>query len=80
MNFLPKFGSFTNGMYVVTGVVIFRRLIGKVVHSNYPQIHQVGDWVNWPHYRNKTTKKPQFIKKSKFNSWYYEEEIDWHKF
>ena len=80
MSLIPKFGTFTNGVYDIKGVVIFKRVIGKVVRTDYPYIHGMGKWVYLSEYHLKGDTKPQFIRKSKYNMWYSNDEIEWFKY
>lgn len=79
MGLLPRFGTFTNGTYVILGCIIFKRVIGKIINSDYPHLNEIGDWVNWPEYSNKKDKKPHFIKKEDYKNWYSDDDIDWYK-
>ncbi len=58
-----KIGIFTNNVYDILGIVIFKTLYGIVIKTKYPSVYKKYKCVNLPLYHLPTDKKPQFIKK-----------------
>lgn len=71
-----KIGIFTNGLYDIKGIIVFGRLIGKVVRSDFEYIYKVGQFVYLPEYLGEDT-FPQFIKKKNKNIQTYRDEYEW---
>jgi hypothetical protein len=72
-----KIGIFTNGLYDIKGIIVFRRLIGRVIRSDFEYIYKVGQFVNLPEYHNQEDVEPQFVKKQNKNIQTYRDEYDW---
>ena len=58
-----KIGIFTNGVYDIAGIVLFKTLYGIVIKTNYPSVYRLHQRVEIPYYHLPTDKKPQFVKK-----------------
>ena len=58
-----KIGVFTNGVYDIVGIVLFKTLYGIVIKTRYPSIYRLYQKVGLPYYHLPIDKKPQFIKK-----------------
>jgi hypothetical protein len=58
-----RIGIFTNGVYDIVGIILFKTLYGIVVKTNYPSVYKKYQKVNLPLYHLSTDKNPQFIKK-----------------
>jgi hypothetical protein len=58
-----KLGVFTNNAYDIAGIVLFKRLYGVVIKTNYPSVYKLYQIVEIPYYHLPTDKQPQFIKK-----------------
>jgi hypothetical protein len=48
-----KVGTFTNRVFDIFGIVIFKKVIGVVKSSTIPHIVKRGEWVIFPLYRGK---------------------------
>lgn len=59
---IPQFGTFTNDVYEITGLMWFGRLFGKCVKSKYPSVINACDWKNLPQYHLSSDIVPQFNK------------------
>jgi len=58
-------GIYTNNAYDIFGIVLFKRLYGIVIKTNYPFVYKKYQKVDLPLYHLPTDKKPQFYKKLK---------------
>lgn len=58
-----RLGIFTNGVYDIAGIVLFKKLHGIVIKTSYPSIYKLYQNVEIPYYHLPTDKKPQFVKK-----------------
>lgn len=58
-----KIGVFTNGVYDIVGIVIFKKLYGIIIKTNYPSVYKLRQWVEISFYHLPTDEKPQFRKK-----------------
>lgn len=58
-----KIGVFTNQVYDIAGIVLFKKLYGIVIKTRYPSVYRFSQWVEIPFYHLPTDEKPQFRKK-----------------
>lgn len=58
-----KIGVFTNQVYDIAGIVLFKKLYGIVIKTKYPSVYRLRQWVEIPFYHLPTDEKPQFRKK-----------------
>jgi len=67
MSVLNK-NKFTNGAYTIEGRIIgiwrFKRIIGTIILSNYPDVYAINCQVNFPLYHLFWDEKPQFYLES----------------
>ena len=59
-----QIGIFTNGVYDIVGIVVFKKLYGIVIKTKYPSVYKLYQSVEIPYYHLPTDKKPQFRKKA----------------
>lgn len=64
MQKITKFsvGNFTNGLYVVRGVIVEGVLSGVITKTNYPELYKKGTYVEVLEFTNKNDEVPHFIK------------------
>ena len=53
---------YTNGVYWILGICIWRQIFGVCVKTSHPQVKRVGEFLVWPEYHLKTDIVPQFWK------------------
>ncbi len=58
-----RIGIFTNDVYDIVGIVIFKKLYGIVIKTKYPSVYRLYQSVEISYYHLPTDKKPQFRKK-----------------
>ncbi len=58
-----RIGIFTNDVYDIAGIVLFKKLYGIVIKTKYPSVYRLYQSVEISYYHLPTDKKPQFRKK-----------------
>jgi hypothetical protein len=58
-----QIGVFTNNVYDIVGIVLFKRLYGIIINTNYPFVYKKYQKVDLPLYHLPTDINPQFYKK-----------------
>jgi hypothetical protein len=53
-------GIYSNNAYDIFGIVLFKRLYGIVIKTNYPSVYKKYQIVDLPLYHLPTDKNPQF--------------------